>query len=211
MSGKSITKRMFIGIVGVVIGFSVLVLAANTLLLKPLYYNRIKNSMIESISSYSDVDFSASRELWIDSIFILNAGKPYDIVVESGSRVIFSSSTDVGIKERPQEDFISDPQDSFPADLHLSKPPGPENDWRTVSEWTEADDSIYIGGFTDERSGQEFMVCRTQFDEPITIYLMQPIQPISDSISQANILLIICTIIVLILSIIFALRFSRRF
>ena len=100
MSGKSITKRMFIGIVGVVIGFSVLVLAANTLLLKPLYYNRIKKSMIESISSYSDVDFSASREIWIDSIFILNAGKPYDIVVESGSRVIFSSSTDVGIIER---------------------------------------------------------------------------------------------------------------
>ena len=53
MLKKSITKRMFIGITSVVVGFAVIILLANTLLLSPLYYNSLEKAMETSIDSMS--------------------------------------------------------------------------------------------------------------------------------------------------------------
>jgi signal transduction histidine kinase len=207
MFRKSITKRMFFGIIFVVVGFAVLILIANTLLLSPLYYRSLEKSMSQAASELSVIDFTADKNTWFEDIYSISSGNSFDIVVRNDDSIIFSSSIDIGIREIPEG------QDSL-------IPNGPEpnikpgDPFRLVNddmEWRETDDNVFIGYSTDPRNNNEFIVCSIQNDDGFTIVLTQPVAPIDASITQSNQLLIICTAAMLVVSIVIALIFSSGF
>lgn len=198
---------MFIGIIAVVIGFAVIILLANTLLLSPLYYKSLENTMSESMSKLAEVNFNNERSQWLEAVYNISSGSSYDIIIKRGDQTVFSSSIDIGLKEFPEDfNFIKtdDP-------IREPKPKDPFTPVNPNMEWNETDQGIYIGYSTDPKSNNEFILCTTQLDDGLSIFLTQPVAPIDASIVQSNLLLIICTAIVLAVSILFALRFSRGF
>lgn len=207
MLKKSITKRMFIGITAVVVGFAVIILLANTLLLSPLYYNKLENDMVSTMKELTTIDFSENREVWIDEIFSINTGNPYDVIILKDRITIFSSSIDYGIRVSPEEgtgDFIGGTE----TDLRPKEPFNPSN---KVLEWKDKGGDISIGYSFDDRNNNEFLICMAFSDNGYKITLNHAVASVDAGIAQSMLLLIICTGIVLILSIIFAFRFSRGF
>lgn len=207
MLKKSITKRMFIGITSVVIGFAAIILLANTLLLSPLYYKSLENSMSDSMSKMAGIDFSSERSQWLNEVYNISSGSSYDIVIKRNELTVFSSSIDIGLKEYPEDpayinNYISQRE---------PKPRDPFQPLNQNMEWDEIDEGIFIGYSTDPKSNNEFILCTTQLDNGLSILLTQPVAPIDASIVQSNLLLLICTFIILTFSILFALRFSRGF
>lgn len=201
MLKKSITKRMFIGITSVVVGFAVIILLANTLLLSPLYYNSLEKSMETSIKELAEIDFNTDRDVWIENIFNISSGSAYDVAIRYDGRTLFSSSMEIGIQSN-SEDVLNPEFEPKPKD-----PVGPFN---SNVEWKKEGD-ISLGYSIDARSNNEFMVCMIELDNKYKIFLTQPVAPVDAGIAQSNILLIICTAAVLLLSIIFAFRFSKGF
>ncbi|MBN2558910.1 MAG: hypothetical protein JXB33_09175, partial [Clostridia bacterium] len=64
-------------IVLVVLGFSVSLLLANTLLLKPLYHYTLERTMISAINKLSKIDYDIGAAIWIEEISEINSGKSY--------------------------------------------------------------------------------------------------------------------------------------
>jgi len=201
MLKKSITKRMFIGITSVVVGFAVIILLANTLLLSPLYYRSIEKSMVASIEQLAEIDYESEKEVWIEEIFNISSGSAYDVIVRNEGITLFSSSMEIGLRAYPEPGFEPDfepkPKDNL----------GPLN---SDIEW-EKEGSVSLGYSIDTRNNNEFMVCMTELENGYRIFLTQPVAPVNAGIAQSNKLLILCTAAVLLLSIIFAFRFSKGF
>ena len=72
-------------------------------------------------------------------------------------------------------------------------------------------DGTRLGIMTAPNSGTDLMVCSRELPEGVSIFLTQAIEPINQSIWQANILLIACAILSLGIATIFVLKISRRF
>lgn len=207
MLNKSITKRMFLGIISVVIGFAVIILLANTILLRPLYYKSLENSMTDSIADLAGIDFTDERSIWVEEVYGISSGKSYDVVVRRGDINIFSSSIDIGLRDNP-EDFDNTSMDNPVREL---KPKDPFQPFNEDMEWKETEENIFIGYSIDPKNSNEFILCTTQNNDGFSIFLAQPVEPIDASINQSNLLLIVCTLIMLVISILFALRFSKGF
>jgi signal transduction histidine kinase len=163
--------------------------------------------MTEAAKHLAMVDFSEDRNIWLDEIYSISSGNSYDIVVRNNETVIFSSSIDIGIKESPDE-FIGP---SFENPELIQKPRDPFRPVTSEMEWEETGENIFVGYSTDPRNNNEFILCTTQNDDGLSIFLTQPIEPIDASIGQSNLLLIVCTAGMLVISILFSLRFSRGF
>ncbi len=58
MKNKAISKRLTIQVMGFMLSFSVVLLLANSLLLKPLYYHSVKTDMIEGMELLSAIEYS---------------------------------------------------------------------------------------------------------------------------------------------------------
>ncbi len=208
MLSKSITKRMFLGIISVVIGFAVIVLLANSLLLSPLYYNSLENSLTNSISEMVDINFSGERSEWLQDLNSISSGNSFDVVVRSGDSIVFSSSIDIGLREFPDDTAIALPdREEFPE----PKPRDPFQPYNENMEWKETGDEIYIGYSIDPKNNNEFILCTTHNSYGFSIFLTQAVAPLDASIVQSNLLLLVCTVIILVLSILFALKFSKGF
>jgi len=204
---KSITKRMFLGIISVVIVFAVILMIANTLLLSPLYYRSLENSMTEVASRLVTVDFSTDRTTWINEVSDISSGNAFDVVIRKNGITVFSSSMDIGLREFPEE--LEEPVSFMP-----DKDQRPNDPFRPMTgemEWKETVEGILVGYSEDPRTDSEFIVCTTTNDDGYTILLTQPVEPIDASIVQSNLLLIIVTVAMLIVSILFAFVFAKGF
>lgn len=205
MLKKSITKRMFIGITAVVVGFAVIILLANTLLLSPLYYRSLEKSMIASINELAEIDYENQKDVWIEDIFNISSGSAYDVIVRYDGVTLFSTSMEIGIQAYPEPG--TEPGLESGLEPKSKEAPGPllsNLNWKEVG-------NVSLSYSTDPRNNNEFMVCMTELDNRYKIFLTQPVAPVNAGIAQSNKLLIICTAAVLLLSVVFAFRFSKGF
>jgi len=198
---------MFIGVAAVVIGFAVIIMLANTLLQSPLYYRSLEKSMTESISQLAEVDFSSERSVWLEDVYNISAGNSFDIVIRHNQNVIFSSSIDIGLREYPDTQNETEPF----SPMREPKPVDPFRPLNEDMEWKETGENIFVGYSTDPRNNNEFILCNTQNDAGFSIFLAQPVEPLDAGIKQSNQLLLICTAVMLVVSVLLALVFSKGF
>ncbi len=237
----SITRRLFLYITAVVLGTSAIILLSNTLLLKPLYYSSIRGAMLSGIEQLSSIDFSAEEDEWLDALDALTVGKSYDTIIVQDDNVIFSSSTEAGLISRPNGEGVIIGQSTPPQNEPQStaapaattqpqqeqggfqqNPLQPDDRqlrltgqfffWRPEQgDWEIADEDIYMATIKEPRTDIEMLVCTKDLDNGVRIALTQAIEPINQSVSQANILLLACALLSMAISIIFVFRMSRRF
>ncbi len=227
-NSKGITKRLFIYITLIVLGISGLILLSNSLLLRPLYYYSLKNTMLQALNEISDVDFTSSSDIWTDELNSMTAGQPYDVVIRNGSDVLYSSSVEFGLRPKPeraeaggtgtqgqtagggiQQGTATAPYDGNPPDVS-GQGAGKYFFTRNLSDLEPVGNGAYYGTVPGI-SGMDMMVCTKDLDDGTTILLTQPPEPVNKSIAQANILLACCTVLALAVSLAVVLKISKRF
>ncbi len=231
----SITKRLFLYIVAVVLGTSAIILMSNTLLLKPFYYSSIRSSMLGGIASLSEIDFTGDEDTWLDELDALTVDKAYDLIIANDEEVLYSSSKEAGLMPRPdgtgigtgasgqsasRQDTEAEPQDQntpqSPSqsgeDTQAGDRQPPFFRWHQEQDgWETVGDDTYMANVKEPRRNIEMLVCTKELDGGIRIALTQAIEPINQSVRQANILLLACALLSVAISIVFVFRMSRRF
>lgn len=225
----SITKRLFLFITALVLGISTLILLSNTLLLRPLYYSMLKNTMLHAMEILTDFDYTQDRDVWGEEVRAQIAGKSYDVMIRDETEILWSISPEFGFAPRPSsteaDQQKNDDLDNHPpaADVYQGdegNDANPKNaGWpkqdsflhRRLSDFTQVGDGIYIGTIKEPKSEIDMMVCTKTLDNGISIYISQAIAPINQSVQQANILLLACAILTLGVSMIVVFQMSKRF
>lgn len=231
----SITKRLFLYMSALVLGISTLILLSNTLLLRPLYYAAIKDAMLSAMNTLDKLDYTQDEDTLRDEIGAQDAGNAYDIMVRSGSDIIYSTSPEFGLGPRADNGQV--PPDMQPksdggsaqsgdgtseSDTNSNGQPfadqqdGAQNNLpdrfrRGKTEFEEVGDGISIGTVKEFKSDLEMMVCTKTLDSGITIFVTQAIEPINQSVQQANILLLACAFLTLVISLAVVFRVSKSF
>ena len=200
----NISRRLFIYVILMILGFAALILVSNTLLLGPLYRFTLRNTMISALDDYSEVDYTADIDVWLADIAELSSGKSYDVVIQNQDFITFSSSEEIGLMARPDDRQIDMPYQwpDLEDDTHIS-----DGD----TKFKQLSDGTYIGVSMLEDRKTELMVCYREIDNGIVIFITQPIEQVNESVSQANILLLACTVLSLIILLFVVLRMSKRF
>lgn len=197
---RGITRRLFLYIILVVVGFAILILCANTLLLRPLYYQSVQNSMLEVMDGLDDVDYSVDEDVLREQLRKLTVGRTYDVVIKNEQKVLFSTSLAVGLIDRPK-DISRDIKKTRQSYLIALK---------NLARLKELRNRTFLGFTRMPNLNHEVMVCTRQLPD-VSIFLTQPIEPIDKSIEQANILLMACTILSLGIAGFFIFKTSKRF
>ncbi len=200
----NISSRLFIYVILIILGFAALILVSNTLLLGPLYRFMLRNTMISALDDYSEVDYKADIDVWLSDIAELSSGKSYDVVIQNQDFITFSSSEEIGLMARPDDRQIDMP----------NQWPDLKDDSHTIdgdTKFKQLSDGTYIGVSMLGDRKTELMVCYREIDDGIVIFITQPIEQVNESVSQANILLLACTVLSLIILLFVVLRMSKRF
>ena len=205
---KGIAKRLFLYIIFVVFVVLALVLLSNTLLLGPIYKNSVKAGMSEALREISKIDFTASPDVWTADVSDIAAGKDYSVVIRKENRVLYSSSIEFGLRSRPEDAPNPPPGDGGQDEKQQNQ----ANRFftRDINGLEEQEDGAFFGTITGW-SGIELMVYTKTLDNGISVSVTQPVEPITKSIQQSNILLAGCTLIAVALSAVFAFAVSKRF
>ena len=212
MRRTSITKRLFVYILCVVLGISLLILLSNTLLLRPLYYASIRSTMLRAADMLSDIDYGIDDEEWLYELSTLTAGASYDVIIRTDDEVLFSSSREIGLMPRPG--YGIQPEQGEPENpSRFFRPPsvGFPLIQRGANEIEKVSENTYFGVIVEDRTQIEMLVCTRTLDSGITLFLTQAVEPINQSVQQANILLIACALLALLLSSVFVFKVSKRF
>ena len=211
MKNKSISRRLFIIMVLVIAAFSAMLLAANSLLLKPLYYNSVQSNMEDAMTALIAIDYTQESTDWSTEVISVGSGRNMDITIEEAGEVIYSSSMDIGIKSGPEDFFDKEPREDLP-DIHDRREPRIPF-YRTVpeSEWTALSGDMTMASVTEPDNRSEMFVLQGQASGDISIYIMQSVEPVLQSVRQANILLAAIAGIFLIITAIVALSLSKNF
>ncbi len=213
---KGITRRLYIYFILVVLGISGLILLCNTLLLRPLYYHSLKNTMLQAAESISTIDYTADSDIWTEQLNSMTAGEPYDVVVRNGEAMLYSSNVQFGLHSRPETPGIMQGgNDQEPAVADDGRQGSPEPGGRLfffnrLDTLEQTEGGFYFGMLPD-KLGAGMMVAAKEYDNGTQIILTQPAEPINQSIRQANILLIGCALLAAGISAIFVLSISKRF
>lgn len=210
MKNKRISRRLALQITGLLISFSVVLLLANSLLLKPLYERSIKNNMQEGIEALSQLDYSLSMAELSTDISTISQNSDFDVTVIYLDNVIYSSSAIYGVRgaiDQFEGEIGRDEHRELEGDKD-KKAPLPHD---TVEKWDELSEGISIGSSIDPNNKFEAYIMTTSIDDSTHLYLTQNLEPIRDSISQANALLISVSIVFLMVGIFVAFFVSRRF
>ncbi len=234
----SITKRLFLIITGLVLGISTLILLSNTLLLRPLYYATIKNAMLGAMDSLVKIDYTQDEEALRDAVGALDVGNSYDIIIRNGEGILYSTSPEFGLQPRSDNGQIP-PEIQSPADdaslpygsesggsiaeggqpgsAESPQPLTSENDnlpdtfRRGKPGFTEVKEGIYLGTMREPRSGIDMMVCTTTLENGVTVIVTQAVEPVNQSVQQANILLLACALLTLLISLAVVFKVSKSF
>jgi len=198
----NITRRLVIFIIVIILGFAALLLISNSLLLKPLYHLMMRTSMISALDDYSDIDFSADIDVWLSEITSLSEGEAYDVVIRQSDLIVFSSSKEIGLMARPD-----DRQIDTPPQFNFNQP----YDSGDNVEYKQLADGTYVGIIAFGDRSTELMVCYREVNENLIIFITQPIEQVNESVSQANILLMGCTVVSIIILFFLVLRISKSF
>lgn len=225
MKRRSITRRLFQEIILLILSFSIILLIANSLLLKPLYYRSIRNDMKNTLVEIAALYDEEGLESVIDSIRSINQGNAFDISIISDDAMVYSSSMDFGLRDtRPRSDYDGNyelDRDGFEPDLQHPERDKPELDTYKkdvgkipevfVEGWVALDEFTDFGTHSEPMSDNELFVSRRSLDEGVVIYLTQGVEPVLDSVSQANFLLLTVSAIFLVIAMMIAFRISKNF
>jgi signal transduction histidine kinase len=169
--------------------------------------------MLQAVNEASEIDFSADADIWTEELNSLTAGQPYDIVIRGEERLLYSSSVEFGLRQRPEQGVAIAQGEAGIAPDNL-RPRGQEAirvfPTRNLGELEQIEEGLYFGKATG-MSGIEMMVCSKELENGVTVMLTQAAEPINQSIAQANILLAGCTLLALGISAVFVFKISKRF
>lgn len=200
----NISRRLFLYIMLVIIGFAMLLLLSNTLLLKPLYHWSIKSSMSSAIDDYTSIDYSADTEEWLLELREVLKDKAFDVVIKDEDNMLYSTSKEFGIFSRPgmgQGNLIKGIQNQL-----LLKRTGD-----MLKRLEELPDGTRVGILPSANGLGEMMVCTKPAGGGIDIYLTQAIEPLNASVRQANVLLLGCTVLSLVVLLFVVFKISKGF
>ncbi|MBN2794097.1 MAG: HAMP domain-containing histidine kinase [Clostridia bacterium] len=209
MKIKKISTRLSLQISLLLLSFSLVLWFSNSLLLKPLYNYSVKKEMVEGIESLSSIDFLSDATEWVDELSVSDPSHAYDITVEYGNEILYSSSMTVGVKV-PDVNYVPITQEPFDGekDIRFKKPFFPVDQ---VKSWTTLKDNIDFGTMYNDHDRMNLFVARTTLDNGVRIYLTQGIEPILNSVKQANLLLFSVTGGFMIVALIVAFMISKKF
>lgn len=200
----NISRRLFLYIMLVIMGFAVLLLLSNTLLLKPLYHWSIKSSMSSAIDDYTSIDYSADTEEWLLELREVSRDKAFDVVIKDQENVLYSTSKEFGIFSRPGMGQGNVIKGIVQNQLFLRRPD-------MLVRLEELPDGTRVGILPSANGLGEMMVCTKPVGNGIDIFLTQAIEPLNASVRQANILLLGCTVLSLIVLLFVVLKISKGF
>lgn len=205
MKGKrSITKRLFISVTMIILIFTLVLLLANTLLLKPLYLKAIENRIITELSGIETIDSDAMTDEWIEEIRQLNIGNDFDTVVVLDDEVVYSASPEVGVKDIEGIETELAPRDrpeknKLPFDVESSRAMLTE-DIERVNAYDP-----------NPKDNNTLLIYGRHIEGDLYVYMFQPLEPVNDSVAVANQLLILCAAFFLLIMVFFTLRLARKF
>lgn len=202
----------------VVLGISGLILLSNTLLLRPLYYNSLKETMTQALGIVSNIDFSADSDTWAQQLNAMTAGASYDVVVRNSNGIMYSSSVEFGLHPKPDSISIqggtkgtvtpgSVQQFVDPKSTHQE---GKIFTIKGLESMEQVGEGMYFGALPGT-SGIRTMAALKELADGTQILITQPAEPVDQSIRQANILLAGCALLAAAISAIFVFRISKRF
>lgn len=191
---NTITRRLFFEITAIILAFSIFILLANTLFLRPFYKYNLQKDMAQAMDELEEIDFSQNLMHWIEELHRIDSGRSYDVVITLGRAVLYSSSSEVGSSYGYQEHELYS--------LFLIQ-------W--IDNWEKKANDVYIGTAIEPKTNTEMMVYAKRLNDIQTIYLTQPVEPMNASVRQFNLLLGAVTFIFLIFIVIIILKLSRQF
>lgn len=204
MKGR-ISKRLFLYMLLIVIGFTALILLSNTLLLRPLYDYSVKSTMLGAMNQFAAIDYQQDTDEWLDEVSALNSGKAFDVVVVKDNIIVFSTSSEIGL-HRPQM-IMGNGQK-----MKMERYPFNLDRLQQGERFEEVGNNTYIGEYYVPGTEIPLKTCYSKLpDQEVMIILTQPIAPINQSIAQSNILLFACALVALGVFTILALKMSKRF
>lgn len=221
MKNRSISKRLTLQIMMLMISFSLILLLANSLLLRPLYYHSVKSNMLQGMETLETFDYLSEDDGWIEEIAGIDPGHNYDITIVQDGSIIYSSSMDFGIRGPVEfnRGIINEPDELTMGDARNpdERPDIKDrNDLKLfpkdqVVDWQDLEDGVRLGTFTDPARDSNLYVMTLTLDHGLEIYLTQGLEPILDSVNQANVLLMVVTAVFLLVAVIAAFKMSQNF
>jgi len=234
----SITKRLFLYFTALILGSFALILLSNTLLLRPLYYSSIKKTMISAIEKLETIDYTQDEDSLAEVLGAEDAGNSYNIMImDSAGVILYSTSPEFGLPPRTDNGQNADPADQAdkPSDPNggeaPQQDPGGESGGadkkdgipklvrniatdlylRDKSGFTDVGNGIYMGTLHEHRTDIDMMVCLKTLDSGLSIFVSQAVEPINQSVQQANVLLLACALLTLLIALAVIFKMSKRF
>ncbi len=90
----SISKRLFTYIMLIVLAFAFVVIASNTLLVRPLYRFYTKEALNENLQKIMALDFNTDSEEWEDALGEITRGNTFEVLIYDNLTLIYSSNDD---------------------------------------------------------------------------------------------------------------------
>ncbi len=87
----------------------------------------------------------------------------------------------------------------------------PDTFQRGRAGFTEVKEGIYLGTMREPRSGLDMMVCTSTLESGVTVIVTQAVEPVNQSVQQANILLLACALLTLLISLAVVFKVSKSF
>lgn len=191
---SSITKRLFLNILVIVLFFSFVVLLANTLLLRPLNAYFTRQSLEKSFVSIMEVDFSDHESVWKPEIIDLERQNSFEILVFKDRRLFYSSSN--------QPRWLQDMAGMRQKKLFWERIKNEAYDDYDIDELVRDAQSKGLGKNLIFKYGEK---------DGYEVLVTQILTPVNNTIRQANIMLLLVTSLFLLIVLLVAFKLSKGF
>ncbi len=191
---SKISRRLSLQIGMLMLSFAGILLLSNLLLLKPLYDYSIKNNMVEGARAIQEIEVGSDN--WVEEVNLLNPNHNYDIMIVKDKQVIYSSLRAFGMKD--MENDRSKRSNRLIPEEHIRNKKNVGN-------------GIYTGELISPADEVDLYVVTAVGQSGMRIHLTQGVEPIRQSVYQANILLGLVTLVFLLIAMVFTSRISKNF
>ena len=189
----------------IIVIFTLVLLAANSLLLKPMYLKAIEDQMVEALQSIEPIEINALDEEWVETVKALSVGNDYDAVIVNEDQVVYSASPEIGVRQA--EEGFRKPEPTL-GKVDKNRLPFDANSVRKYV--TEDIERVEHDPINPNETNQIIIYSR-HIDSDLYVYMIQPLEPVNNSVILANRLLIICAVIFVVISIFIAMSIANQF
>ncbi len=186
----SISKRLFKYILLIVLAFAFVVIASNTLLVRPLYRFYTKEALHENLQKIMALDFNTDSEEWEDALSDIKQGGTFEVLIYHDLELIYSSNDDsnwLGAQKGKHRDEI------------IERIREDEDDPEVVLEEVR------------QRGGVRDVLYQTGEKDGYTVILTQVMDAVDNTILQSNIVVAAVTLLFLAGTLIIAFMLSKSF